>query len=227
MWDARVGRDIKKDIRSTVSVDFFKYNNYSRCIGSFGVEADIVAYTAEEDMALLKLRDEEKEAENVAILYPLALTDAIHIFDEIYACGAALGHSPIQTKGEITFMDDEIENFKYWMSSALTIFGNSGGAVFRFTRERDVYEFVGIPSRITVSFAGFSANPITHMGYFIPIHRVYKFLDTNCYQFIYNSEFSIAQCKEKREKMKEKEIARLERQLGVVEESENLDDSVV
>jgi len=226
-WDARVGRDIKKDIRSTVSVEFFKYNNYSRCIGSFGVEADIVAYIVEEDIALLKLRDEEKEAEHVAHLFPFAKIDSIHIFDKIYACGAALGHPPIQTRGEITFMDDEIDNFKYWMSSALIIYGNSGGSVFRYTRERDIYEFVGIPSRVTVSFAGFSANPITHMGYFIPIQRVYKFLDVNCYQFIYNNDFTIEQCRDKRDKMKEKEIARLERQLGLVEESESLDDSAV
>ena len=50
---------------------------------------------------------------------------------------------------------------------------------------------------------GFSADAITHMGYFIPIERVYKLLEDNNYQFIYNDKFSIEECNKARDKKQE------------------------
>ena len=47
---------------------------------------------------------------------------------------------------------------------------------------------------------GFSADAITHMGYFIPIDRVYNLLDENDYQFIYDDSISIEDCKKSRKK---------------------------
>ena len=106
-------------------------------------------------------------------------------------------------------MDDEIDHYKYWMSSAPTIFGNSGGAVYRWSGARSKYEYIGIPSRISIQPMGFSADAITHMGYFIPIDRVYQLLEENDYQFIYDNKFSIDDCKkarkEKQEPKEEKE----------------------
>jgi hypothetical protein len=56
---------------------------------------------------------------------------------------------------------------------------------------------------------GFSADAITHMGYFIPIDRVYNLLEDNDYQFIYDDSKSIEECKkarkEKQKPKKEKE----------------------
>ena len=50
---------------------------------------------------------------------------------------------------------------------------------------------------------GFSADAITHMGYFIPIDRVYNLLDDNDFQFIYDSSKSIEDCnKARKEKQK-------------------------
>ena len=45
---------------------------------------------------------------------------------------------------------------------------------------------------------GFSADAITHMGYFIPIDRVYQLLEDNDYQFIYDDSYSIDDCKASR-----------------------------
>ena len=47
---------------------------------------------------------------------------------------------------------------------------------------------------------GFSADAITHMGYFIPIDRVYNLLEENDYQFIYDDKISIEDCKKARKK---------------------------
>ena len=55
---------------------------------------------------------------------------------------------------------------------------------------------------------GFSADAITHMGYFIPIDRVYNLLEENNFQFIYDGSVSIDDCKEaskKKQKPEKKE----------------------
>ena len=202
-WDPVLKRKVDKEILDTVYVEFFRFNNYSHTIGSFAVEADIVAYSDVEggqDWALLRVRDKENKADYVANMFPLSDIENIHIFDDCFAVGASLGHPPVASAGMITYMDDEIEHFKYWMSSAPTIFGNSGGAVYRWSGNRKKYEYIGIPSRISIQPMGFSADAITHMGYFIPIDRVYKLLEDNDFQFIYDSNYSIEDCKKARNK---------------------------
>jgi S1-C subfamily serine protease len=211
-WDPVLKRKVDKEILDTVFVEFFRYNNYSHTVGSFAVEADIVAYSevnGGQDWALLRVRDKENTADWVANMFPLDDIENVHIFDEVYAVGASLGHPPVASDGHISYMDDEIEHYKYWMSSAPTIFGNSGGAVYRWSDGRKQYEYIGIPSRISIQPMGFSADAITHMGYFIPIDRVYKLLEENDYQFIYDNKVSIEECnkarKKKQKPKKEKE----------------------
>ena len=202
-WDSVLKRKVDKEKLDTVFVEFFRYNNYSHTVGSFAVEADIVAYSEVEggqDWALLRVRDKENKADWVANMFPLDDIENVHIFDQSYAVGASLGHPPVASEGMITYMDDEIDSYKYWMSSAPTIFGNSGGAVYRWSTNRERYEYIGIPSRISIQPMGFSADAITHMGYFIPIERVYKLLEENDYQFIYDSKFSVEDCEKARKK---------------------------
>jgi hypothetical protein len=205
-WDSVLKKKVDKETLDTVQVEFFRYNNFSHCVGSFAVEADIVAYSefeGGEDWALLRCRDKENVCEYVANIFPRDDVDNIHIFDEVFAVGASLGHPPIATDGHIAYMDDEIDHYNYWMSTAQTIFGNSGGAVYRWSRARKCYEYVGIPSRIQVKLLGFSADAITHMGYFIPIERIYKLLESNCFQFIYDEDKTPKQCEKMREKKRE------------------------
>ena len=207
-WDSVLKRKADKEKLDTVFVEFFRYNNYSHTVGSFAVEADIVAYSEVEggqDWALLRVRDKENTADWVANLFPLDDLDNVHIFDETYAVGASLGHPPVASEGMITYMDDEIDSYKYWMSSAPTIFGNSGGAVYRWSDSRKQYEYIGVPSRISIQPMGFSADAITHMGYFIPIERVYKLLEENDYQFIYDEKVSIEDCQKARNKKQKPE----------------------
>ena len=47
---------------------------------------------------------------------------------------------------------------------------------------------------------GFSADAITHMGYFIPIDRIYNLIDDNDYQFIYDKKYNITKCRAERNK---------------------------
>jgi S1-C subfamily serine protease len=167
-WDSVLKRKVDKEKLDTVYVEFFRYNNYSHTIGSFAVEADIVAYSevdGGQDWALLRVRDKENKADWVANMFPLNDLDNVHIFDQSYAVGASLGHPPVASE----------------------------------------YEYIGIPSRISIQPMGFSADAITHMGYFIPIDRVYKLLEENDYQFIYDEKFTIDECNKARKKKQEPE----------------------
>lgn len=202
-WNPTLKRKVDTEKLDTVHVEFFRYNNYSNCVGSFAMEADIVAYSevdGGQDWALLRVRDRENIADHVAHIFPLKDIDNVHIFDKCFAVGASLGHPPIASEGHISYMDDEIDHYKYWMSSAQTIFGNSGGAVYRWSPKRKVYEYIGVPSRISIAPMGFSADAITHMGYFIPIDRLCELLDENDYQFIYDDSYTIEDCAKARKK---------------------------
>ena len=123
-WNPILKKKVDTEILDTCSVEFFQFNNYSNCIGSFAVEADIIAYSEVEggqDWCLLRTRDKETTYDYVANMFPLDDIKNVHIFDKVHAVGASLGHPPIASEGIITYMDDEIDHYKYWMSSAQTI----------------------------------------------------------------------------------------------------------
>ena len=66
------------------------------------------------------------------------------------------------------------------MSTAPIIYGNSGGALFRYSGDRDRYELIGVPSRGTV--AGFSV--VEHMNWSIVIETIRAFLRDSAFGFI-------------------------------------------
>jgi S1-C subfamily serine protease len=204
-FDQRVGFDIKKLVMSPVEVQFFYYENLSICKGSAGsVKADVVAFDEDADIALLELQRTTK-VEPVAKLFPKDKIGEVHVFDKVFACGAAMAHEPIATAGMINFLNEEMEEgIEYWMSNAQIIFGNSGGAIFRFSPEREQFEYIGIPARIAVNIAGFSADAITHMGFFVPITRIYNLIDKHFYSFIYDEKETYESCKAKREEYRKK-----------------------
>ena len=216
-WDSKLGREIKKEFRQSVKVEFFDYGNieYGHRPINYSVDADIVAYDQPHDMALLRLRT-IKQSSNVAELCSLDDAKKIMIGDRVWACGCALLHDPILTNGRITHVGDEIDYKDYWMSSANIIFGNSGGAVFL----ENGLTFIGIPSRIDI--AGWSA-PITHLGYFSPIHRVYQFLNEQTFNFIHDPTHTEDGDAQEREKLKREESHRRD-QLMPEEREEELEE---
>lgn len=78
-------------------------------------------------------------------------------------------------------MNDEVENRRYFMASSMITFGNSGGAVYT----EPGHEFIGIPSLVSVQGEDDLAN---FMGYFIPPHRWYAFLQRHYFDFIWTGE---------------------------------------
>jgi len=123
-WSSILQKEVKKDVRSEVDVEFFKYAYKDRAVGCEAVRADIVAYDKNEDIAILRLKDPTPR-KYVAELMPTEnIENSLNYFDEVVTIGAALGHPPICTIGNICAFNDIIDNRDYIQSTAPSIFGN-------------------------------------------------------------------------------------------------------
>jgi S1-C subfamily serine protease len=199
-WDSLEKKSIKKEKRATIEVEIFKYLNMSTATGTLLVLTDIVEWNKDHDLALLKMRSDEK-VESVKLL-PKDKVDKLRIFDPVYVCGSGLGRSPFPTAGQIASLSDEIDNLPYWMLNAPSVFGNSGGGAFLQATQ----EYIGIPSRIAVTWAVWAPNAVYHMSYIIPISRIYKWLEETGWAELYDPKAIKHEdwLKEKKEKGKEK-----------------------
>jgi S1-C subfamily serine protease len=179
VWDPKLGKKIDREKRSLVRAEWHIYNDYSHMVGSKSSRAEIVAYDQKLDLALLRLLDRERRVSPVAHFLPEGAP--IYLFDEVTAVGAGLGEPPFATQGNLAFLDKIIQGEDYFLSSAPIIFGNSGGAMFRYSPERRRYELIGVPSK--VSAAGWQA--VSHMSWSIPVNdTVREFLRENCYHAV-------------------------------------------
>ncbi len=197
VWSNIMKKEVKKEFTKTVDI-LFPNLEEDRVREYINVLADIVIYDKEQDIALIKIRNEKQYS--FTDWYPKNKVKMLPILSQIACIGAALGEKPIVTEGLLNGIEREIDNYEYWLSSAASIYGNSGGGVFVI--ENEEWFFLGIPSRIAVT-GSFITTPITHMGYFIPLHRIYKWLEENCYQYICDENFTKEQCDELRESKRE------------------------
>ena len=181
-WDALLRRTIKDQFLGTVDVHFFEYKWEHRVVGAASKQADIMAFDKDEDMALLKIRS-EMPVPAVVQMYPKGEESKLRIGMPCVAVGAALGEAPITSYGRLSQFGREIDNREFWLQSAPIIYGNSGGSVFL----EDIGEYIGIPSRIAVTYGG---DAITHLSYIIPITRIYKFLESQMFRFVYDKSFT-------------------------------------
>lgn len=193
-WDNLTGSWIYTEENEQVTVELFTYLRNGKTVTSLPIKADIVAYKAEEDLALLEL-DYPVQVMYVAEIIPDEHLP-IKMLQEVWAVGSSLGVDPIATNGHIMDLEFLIERKTYIMASAEIIYGNSGGAVF--TRIGDKYYFVGVPSRIRVN----RGQALTHMGYFIPPERVKSFFKTQKLDFLLDSEKTPTESFKEREELK-------------------------
>ncbi len=175
-WSPKKGKKIDVERRSQVEAFWQQYNQCSRSVGKIGRRAEIIAYDEGKDLGLVRLIDRERIIEYVARL--VVEDDPIYLGEDVWAIGAGMGEPPFMTRGEIGFLERQINSYSYMLSTAPIIFGNSGGALFRLGK--DGYELIGVPAR--VSGVGFQA--ITHMGWSIPPDTIYTFLREQGFCFI-------------------------------------------
>lgn len=135
------------------------------------LDADLVVWHERKDVALLRLRtDRMLPAAKTASRAARASTG---VFTPVYAVGCPLGHDPLPTAGEISTLRKVVQGERFWMMSAPTIYGNSGGGVFH----RDTLDLIGVSTMIC-TYDNPSATPVPHLGIVLPIESVAAWLDT-------------------------------------------------
>lgn len=181
-FDPLAGKYVTRDYRERVQVEVFDYKNRSTITARTTAEAEIMAYHDKRDLALLRLVTNQ-EFPYVASLLPAEEARTVHIFDKLFVVGCGLGQPPFPTDGMLTGKDVQIDHYPYWQTSAPSIFGNSGGAVFLAR----TLQLMGVPSRIQTQGGMFGRDAITHMGYFCPPQEITKFLADQGFNFIFDS----------------------------------------
>jgi len=144
------------------------------------VDSDLLIHDERRDLALLKLRS----TKHYAIAARLAARERIRetsVFTPIYAVGCPLGHDPLPSFGEITTLRKEVNGERFWMMSAPTIFGNSGGGVFH----RETLEMIGVSAMIC-TFDNPVSTPVPHLGILVPLDSVYDWLRDNKFAFVFD-----------------------------------------
>ncbi|MBK7642467.1 MAG: trypsin-like peptidase domain-containing protein [Planctomycetes bacterium] len=133
--------------------------------------AHVVRFDPALDAALLEL-DSRARVECGATLATRERLHSARIFDQIYAVGCPLGNDPIPTFGEIADTDHIVDGARYWMISAPTYIGNSGGGIF----DAKTHELMGIFSKI-YTHGTLRPTVVPHMGLVVSIETMYDWLD--------------------------------------------------
>lgn len=133
--------------------------------------ARMLEYDVELDIALLTL-DTREHLPHGARLASRERVRAVATFEDIYAVGCPLGNDPIPTPGEIAASSHDVEGGHYWMISAPTYIGNSGGGIF----DARSYELLGIFSKI-YTHGSTRTTIVPHMGLATPLSVVYDWFD--------------------------------------------------
>lgn len=133
--------------------------------------AHMVAYDVGLDVALLEM-DLDLPVPHGAKLAEREELASVRIFDGVYAVGCPLGNDPIPTTGEVASTSHVVDGTLYWMISAPTYIGNSGGGIFHAGSRR----LIGIFSKI-YTHGSARTTIVPHMGLATPLPVIYEWLD--------------------------------------------------
>ena len=141
--------------------------------------AKVVLFDERRDIALLRLNS-AKKFRSVVDLMPTSEFRKIDVFARAYAVGCPLGNRPLPTLGEISTKSKLVGGQNFWMLSAPTFFGNSGGGIYL----AENCQLIGISSMI---YTYGKANPtvVPHMGLFVPLDVIYRWLETEGFAFVF------------------------------------------
>ena len=178
-------KNIQKETRRPVHVRLWDYNDYSTAVGTTGRVARIVAWDKDRDLALLRLEDKERKINNVAILWPEDVGGP-YLFQTTWAIGSGMGNPPYPTQGLLSGISGkDLKGRALYLSSSPIIFGNSGGALWAYSKKRDRYEMIGVPSMVGAYGWG---TVIPHIAWSRPISEIRSFLRENDFGFVLGDE---------------------------------------
>jgi len=198
-WDSLLKRKIEKEFIDKAKVEYFSYVRMSKVDSSNRYDADVLAYDQYHDLAVLKV-DSPVKREFVATLIPEDEIKDIKLFMDVVVSGCSLAHEPFCNFGQITFLNEIIDQKEYIMTNANSIFGNSGGALFL----KETGQLIGVPSRITGIQLGFGFDVTSWMGFAAHPKRIYEFLKEQELHFVFDPDDDYYSAMERR-KNKEKE----------------------
>ena len=180
-FDPKRGKNIQKETRRPVHVRLWDYNDYSTAVGTTGRVARILAWDKHSDLALLRLDDNERTMKNVAILWPENVGGP-YLFQKTWAVGSGMSNPPYPTEGLLSGISGkDAKGRSLYLSSAPIIFGNSGGSLWAFSKKRDRYEMIGVPSMVGAYGWG---NIVTHIAWSRPVSEIRSFLRENDFGFV-------------------------------------------
>lgn len=164
-----VVRDILADAGSDmapVPVSIFGVDGVDR-----ELTASLLCHEVEMDAALLRLNTSDK-IKHGARLATRDEMESRRVFHSVYAVGCPLGNDPIPTSGQIADLTHVVEGTSYWMISAPTYIGNSGGGIYGGESER----LMGVFSKI---YTHGSVRPtvVPHMGLVTPLVPFFDWLE--------------------------------------------------
>ncbi|MBM3991051.1 MAG: hypothetical protein FJ298_08585 [Planctomycetes bacterium] len=139
--------------------------------GTTDETAHMVAYDVGLDIALLEM-DFDRQVPHGARLASHDELGRVDTFDAIYAVGCPLGNDPIPTSGEVASTTHVVDGVRYWMISAPTYIGNSGGGIF----DARTHKLIGIFSKI-YTHGSARSTIVPHMGLATPLPVIYEWLD--------------------------------------------------
>ncbi len=134
--------------------------------------AELLKYDAGLDIALLQLNT-TRQMDCGAILPSRSRLELVQTFEQVYAVGCPLGNDPIPTFGEIADTQHTVDGTHYWMISAPTYIGNSGGGIF----DAQTHELLGLFSKI-YTHGTLRPTVVPHMGLVTPLDAIYTWLDS-------------------------------------------------
>lgn len=134
--------------------------------------ATLVAHDVALDAALLSL-DTTERMETGALLPTRTRLEEIQVFEGVVAVGCPLGNDPIPSLGHLTDLHHKVGNERFWMISAPTYIGNSGGGIY----SEGSHELLGIFSKI-YTHGAIRPTVIPHMGLVTPVGEFYGWIDS-------------------------------------------------
>ncbi|OUU24967.1 MAG: hypothetical protein CBC13_02740 [Planctomycetia bacterium TMED53] len=161
-------RDFRELDTKIVDVHFFD-PHLGRVSEDICTGIEMVGYP-ESDLSLLRI-ERDSPWPHLADVATEEVCDQLSVFDSVYAVGCPLGNQPIPTRGEISSQYKPVGDEVYWMVSAPTFFGNSGGGIFL----SENCQLVGISSMI-YTYGKRAPMVVPHMGLFVPLSQVRSWL---------------------------------------------------
>ena len=155
---------------------------YQREGGYEARTATLLEHDANLDVALLAMETNGKRPYGARLASRERLC-AVNTFDPIYAVGCPLGNDPIPTYGEVADIHHKVDGDRYWMISAPTYIGNSGGGIFDAER----HELLGIFSKI-YTHGNLRPTVVPHMGLVTPLLEIYDWLEKVGYGVLLESQ---------------------------------------